>query len=188
MAVVTYLRVSTLEQTIENQRQQIDKKGFIVDREFSDEGFTGINIERKGFKECMNYLRGGDKLVVYSLSRLARSTKDLLNIIEELQKKGVEIISISENIDTQTATGKLLLGIIAAVNQFEVESLRERQLAGIERAKQDGKYKGRKEISKPKNWQEIYSDYMNRKITAKKAMEILNLKKNTFYKFTKENN
>lgn len=184
MAIIQYLRVSTLEQTTKNQELEI-KKLYTIDKTFIDEGKTGTNTDRQGFNDCMTYLRENDTLIVYSLSRLARSTKDLLSIIEELEKKKVKLISLKENIDTCSATGKLLLGIIAVVNQFEVENMKERQLAGIERAKQEGKFK-KKEIEKPSNWQEVIIFYKNKHINSKEAMEQLGLKKTTFFKLLKE--
>jgi DNA invertase Pin-like site-specific DNA recombinase len=186
MATLSYLRVSTKDQTIENQRQQIVKRGYKIDEEFLDEGLTGMNIERRGFKDMMRFARKGDILVVYSLSRLARSTKQLLEIMETLENKEVKLVSIAESIDTSSAVGRMIVGILAVVNQFEVENMKERQAAGIERAKSEGKYKGRKKIEFPDNWEEVHTKYISRDITGKKAMELLNLKKDTFYKLKKE--
>lgn len=186
MALVSYLRVSTKDQTVENQRMQIEKKGYKIDKEFSDSGFTGTTIDRKGFKKCTEYLREGDTLIIYSLSRLARNIKDLLSTIEDFEERKIELISISENIDTQTATGKLLIGIIAVMNQFEIDNLKERQAAGIERAKKEGKYAGRRKIKKPDNWGVVYGNWKCRNISAKEAIEQLGLKKTTFYRFVKE--
>lgn len=187
MNTITYLRVSTKDQTIENQRNAIIKAGITTDKEFSDEGFTGTNINREGLKQCLNYVREGDILVVYSFSRIARTTRDLLDIIEELDKKGVAFKSITENIDTSTPTGKMMLTVISAMNEFEVQVMKERQKEGIERARREGKFK-KQVVEKPANWDEVISKYNTRQITATKAMELLGLKKTTFYKLLKGGN
>lgn len=182
--IISYLRVSTKDQTIENQRIEIEKN-YKIDKEFIDEGITGTKVDREGFKEMISYVREGDSLVVYSLSRLSRSTKDLLETIETLDKKKVKLISLKENVDTSSATGRLLIGIIGVVNQFEVETMKERQMVGIERAKKEGKFK-KKCIEKPSNWNEVIEKYQTRKITGVQAMKELGLKRMTFYKLLKE--
>lgn len=118
--------------------------------------------------------------------RLFRSVGDLLSNMKQLEERGVRLVSLKESIDTHRAAGKLMTTTIAAINEFDRDNLLERQREGIVRAKAKGVYKGRKQISKPKNWQEIYSRYMNRKITANKAMELLELKGNVFYNFVKQ--
>ena len=123
---------------------------------------------------------------IKDFSRLARSTKDLLWIIENLDNKGVKLVSHKENLDTSTPTGKLMVTMLGAIYEFERANLLERQKDGIAVAKKQGKYKGRKKIQKPSNWDEIYIQWSTRKITGKKACEILNLKTNTFYNFVKE--
>jgi DNA invertase Pin-like site-specific DNA recombinase len=116
---------------------------------------------------------------------LARSTRDLLNIVDLLNEKNVGLVSNKENLDTTTATGKLMLTVIAAINEFERNNLLERQREGIEIAKRKGKFKGRKKIDYPANWEEIINLYMKRKLTAEGAMKLFlpkELKRNTFYK------
>lgn len=93
----------------------------------------------------------GDIIYIHDFSRLARSTKDLLEIVEFLNKKNVNLIFFKENIDFNTATGKLMLTLIGAINEFERFNLLERQKEGILIAKKLGKYKGRKPISFPEN-------------------------------------
>lgn len=93
---------------------------------------------------------------------------------------------MKESTDTSTPTGKLFITIVAAINEFERANILERQAEGIALAKSKGVYKGRKQIEKPKNWQEIYSQYMSRQITGNKAMELLEIKRNVFYNFVKE--
>lgn len=184
--IITYLRVSTKDQTVENQRMALKKRGFESDKEFLDEGLTGTNLDRKGLLDMINYVRRGDVVVTYSFSRIARSTKDLLGVVEELNKKEVELISISENVDTSTPTGKLMVTMLGAMAQFEVEVMKERQAIGIERAKKEGKYKGRKEIEYPKEWEFYYKRWESKEITSKEFMENMGLKKTTFFKLKKQ--
>jgi DNA invertase Pin-like site-specific DNA recombinase len=125
-------------------------------------------------------------LFINDFSRIARSTKDLLEIVAELAQSGVKLISLKENLDTSTPTGKLMLTMIGAINEFERNNLLDRQREGIAIAKQKGLYKGRKAISKPPEWDEIYNLYMTRKITGTAAIERLGLRRNTFYRFVKE--
>ena len=180
---VGYVRVSTMDQ---NEARQLEA--------FKDLGLYKIFVEKISTREpnrpmlrrMLEYVRDGDTIYVKDFSRLARSTKDLLNITEEILNKGVKIISLKENLDTQTPTGKLMLTLIGAIYEFERENILERQREGIAIAKSHGKFKGRKEIDKPAQWNEIYSMYHNRIITGTEAMSRLGLKRNTFYKFVKK--
>jgi len=179
---VGYVRVSTMDQ---NEARQLEA--------FKNLGLYKIFIEKISTKETnrpmlrqmMEYVRDGDALYIKDFSRLARSTKDLLNITEEMSKKGVKIISLKENLDTNTPTGKLMLTLISAIYEFERENTLERQREGIAIAKNLGKFKGRKKISRPPQWEEVYNLYRNRIITGTEAMQRLGLKRNTFYKFVK---
>lgn len=128
----------------------------------------------------------GDIIYIHDFSRLARSTKDLLEIVEFLNKKNVNLIFFKENIDFNTATGKLMLTLIGAINEFERFNLLERQKEGILIAKKLGKYKGRKPISFPENWEKIYKLWEKNKIKSMEAQKMLGLKKNTFYKLVKD--
>ena len=136
----------------------------------------------------MSYIREGDTIYIKDFSRLSRSTSDLLKIIEMLEKQKINLVSLKENLNTFTPTWKLMLTTVAAINEFERANLLERQREGIEIAKKSGKYKGRKAIKKPENWDGIYISYLRKELTATEAMRKLNLKKNTFYKFAKESN
>ena len=144
------------------------------------------DTNRPELQNMLDYVREGDTVYIKDFSRLARSTKDLLNIIDILENKKVKLISIKEKLDTSTPAGKLMVTMLGAIYEFERANLLERQKDGIAVAKKEGKYKGRKKINKPANWHEVYSDWSCRKITAKKACELLNLKTNTFYNFVKE--
>lgn len=180
---IAYVRVSTVEQN--EERQIVALKKHNIEKWFIEK-VSAKDKNRPKLKEMLEFARQGDTIYVHDFSRLARSTTDLLKIVEELQDKGVHMVSNKENIDTSTATGKLMLTMIGAINEFERTNLKERQAEGIEIAKEKGKYLGRKKIGYPENWEEVYKQYKTRGITGTKAMEMLGLKRNTFYKLVKE--
>lgn len=182
---VAYIRVSTEGQN--TARQEEAMKGLGVERCFIEK-ISGKNTDRPQLKAMMDFVREGDTLIVESYSRLARSTHDLLDIVEALTKKGVAFVSLKENIDTSTPQGKLMLTIFAGLAQFERECLLQRQAEGIAIAKANGVYKGRKPVDKPENWEEVIEDWNNGKITAVEAMKKTGLTKATFYRMAKRNN
>ena len=180
---VGYVRVSTVEQ---NEARQLEAfKGLDLYKIYIEK-ISAKDTNRQLLKELLGYVREGDTVYVKDFSRIARSTKDLLDITDGLNRRGVKLISLKESLDTSTPTGKLMLTMIAAINTFERENILERQREGIAIAKQEGKFKGRKEIDRPDHWNEVYSLYNSRKITGKEAMTRLNLKRNTFYKMVSE--
>lgn len=180
---VAYIRISTVEQNTARQYEMMKEKE--IEKYFEDK-CSGKNTNRRALNELMEFIREGDTVYIESFSRLARSTKDLLDLVEYFTNKKVNLISLKENLDSTTATGKLMLTMIGAIATFERECMLERQAEGIAIAKQSGKYKGRKKINFPSNWVEIYNQYKYREITGTKAMEMLNLKRNTFYGLIKE--
>ena len=180
---IAYVRVSTIEQNEERQIKALEI--YNIDKWFVEK-VSGKDMKRPELINMLEFAREGDNIYIHDLSRLARSTSDLLNIVETLNKKKINLISNKECIDTSTATGKLMLTMIGAINEFERQNLKERQAEGIEIAKAKGKYKGRKKIEYPSNWEEVYSKWLKRDITARKAMEELKLKPNTFYNFVAE--
>lgn len=180
---IAYVRVSTVDQNEERQLELL--KNCSIDKTFIEK-VSAKDTDRPKFQEMIDYVREGDTIYVTDFSRLSRSTRDLLNTIEYLMKKGVKVISLKENLDSSSPQGRLMITMIGAINQFEREILLERQREGIEIAKRKGKYKGRKRIERPANWDRVIGDYMVRKITAKKAMELLGLKTSSFYKLLNE--
>lgn len=180
---IAYVRVSTEDQNDLRQKEalrlhQIDK--------FFTEKVSAKDVNRPQLQALLDYIREDDTVYVKDFSRLARSTKDLLDIVEKFKLKGVKLVSLKENLDTNTPTGKLMLTMIGAIYEFERLNLLERQREGIAIAKRDGKYKGRKEIRHPENFGEVYPLWINREITGRESMKRLNLKPNTFYKLVKE--
>lgn len=143
MANIAYIRVSTVEQN--EERQIAALSGFSIDKTFCDK-LSGKNTDRPQLQAMLEYVREGDTVYIHDFSRLARSTVDLLRLVEQFQSNGIQLVSLKENIDTSTPTGKLMLQMIAAINEFERENLLERQREGIQLAKERGAYKGRKKI------------------------------------------
>lgn len=179
---VAYIRVSTEEQNTARQEEAMKLHG--VDRIYIEK-ISGKNTDRPQLKAMLDFVREEDTVIVESYSRLARSTADLLNIIGELDSKGVSFISLKENIDTTTPQGKLMMTIFAGISQFERECILQRQKEGIAIAKAEGKYKGRKPIDKPDNWEEVFSSWKRGEITAVEAQNKLRLTHATFYRLAK---
>jgi len=139
MANIAYVRVSTAEQHEERQIEALKK--YQIDEWFTEK-VSGKDTNRPKLQEMLKYVRKGDTVYIHDFSRLARSTKDLLEIVEFLQEKKIRLVSNKENLDTNTPNGKLMLTMLAAINEFERENLLERQREGIAIAKAKGKYKG----------------------------------------------
>lgn len=184
---IAYIRVSTIEQ---NEQRQIEAmKRYDIEKWFIEK-VSGKDTNRPKLKEMLNFAREGDTIHIHDFSRLARSTKDLLSIVELLNEKGITLISNKENIDTSTPTGKLMLTMIGAINEFERTNLLERQREGIAIAKREGKYKGRKAVSIP-DFENYYKKYRNREINKSELAKELNISRPTLDKLIKayrENN
>ena len=128
MAHIAYVRVSTAEQNEARQIEALKKHG--IDKWFTEK-VSGKNMNRPQLKAMLDYVREGDTIYIHDFSRLARSTKDLLAIVDQLQKKGVHLVSNKENLDTSTSNGRLMLTMIAAINCWnvsgkELQSLKQR--------------------------------------------------------------
>lgn len=185
MNKIGYIRVSTEHQ--ETARQQEIMNSYQVDRVFSEK-LSGASTNRPQLKAMLNYvLREGDTLYVESISRLERSAKDLLNIIDTLTDKKVTLISYKEKIDTDTPTGKFMLTVFSTLSQLEREQLKQRQREGIEIAKAQGKYTGRKPI--PIYWDKfskLYGEWKSKSITVRDFMRRMGLSVNTFHRRVRE--
>lgn len=180
---IFYIRCSTEEQ---NEARQVEMaKSVGAEKTFMDKA-SGKNTDRIKLKEMLAYAREGDVIYVESISRIARNTKDLLNIIEELQKKKVEFISLKENIDTSTPQGKFMLTVFGALAELERDQILQRQAEGIAIAKAAGKYKGRKpmQIDREK-FDAMVAQYKNGEITAVRIMKTFNITATTFYRWIK---
>ena len=161
MANLAYVRVSTVDQNEERQLENL--KRYNIGKWFIEK-ISAKDTNRPQLNAMLDYAREGDTIYIHDFSRLARSTKDLLEIIDYLQKKNIILVSSKENIDTGTPTGKLMLTMIGAINEFERTNLLERQREGIAIAKAKGKYKGRKAVSIP-DFEKQYERYMRREVS-----------------------
>lgn len=175
---IGYIRVSTQEQN--TVRQEVLMESLGVDEVYIDH-MSGKNTKRPELQRMMEYVRRGDTVIVESISRFARNTRDLLELVEQLTKKGVEFVSKKETIDTTTPTGKFMLTIFGAVAELEREYILQRQREGIAVAKEQGKYAGRK-ATQPPNFERVVSQWRNGEITAVEAMRTLKMSKTTFYR------
>lgn len=178
---IGYIRVSTQEQN--TIRQEVLMKSLGVDEVYIDR-MSGKNVNRPELQKMMEYVRKGDTVIVESISRFARNTRDLLELVEKLTAKGVEFVSKKEAIDTTTPTGKFMLTVFGAVAELEREYILQRQREGIAIAKEHGKYKGRKPIEAPE-FEQTIAKWKSGSITAAEAMRTLHMTKTTFYRQAK---
>jgi DNA invertase Pin-like site-specific DNA recombinase len=155
--IIGYARVSTASQNTAMQITALEKAG--AEKIFIDEGVSGTLANRPQFDLMRSQLREGDVVVVYSLSRLGRGTKNALLLIEEFEQAGVTFKSVTENIDTHGAMGKALLTILFAVNQLEADLASERSKAGVAEARRNGRNPGRKPVLTLKQHRAIRARY-----------------------------
>ena len=196
--IVSYLRVSTLNQEVGRQEYQLEKLKIKFDKEYIDK-CTGKSMERRQLIKMMNELKEGDILYCESISRLGRNLKDLIEIVEQLINKGGRVILVKEGIDTSTTTYKLLLGIFGAVAEMERETIQERTLQSIERLKEiksntgevatkSGKWFGREEkkvSDLPKEFKKYYDKMLNKEITKVEMAKLLGVGRATLYRWIK---
>ena len=179
---IAYIRVSTVEQ---NEQRQIEAmKPFTIEKWFIEK-ISAKDTNRPKLQELLEFAREGDTIHVHDFSRLARSTKDLLDIVEQLTQKNIYLVSNRENIDTSTPTGKLMLTMIGAINEFERYNLLERQREGIAIAKRNGKYTGGKRKNVP-NFENGYQRYLRREISKVALAKELRISRPTLDKLIKE--
>lgn len=179
---IAYVRVSTVDQ---NEQRQIEGlKKYNIDKWFKEK-VSAKDTNRPELKAMLEFAREGDIIYIWDFSRLARSTKDLLELVELMKSKKINLISVKESLDSSTPTGKLMLTMIGAINEFERANLLERQREGIALAKAQGKYKGRKEVN-ISNFGEYYDRYLNREFTKVSLAKELNISRNTLDKLIKE--
>lgn len=184
MAKIGYVRVSTKEQNTD--RQEIALRDIDMDRMYIEK-LSGANRSRPELDKMLEYVREGDTVYIESLSRLARSTKDLLNLMDAFTRKQVNLVSLKENFDTNSPQGKLIFTIFSALSEFERETIRERQREGIDARKEKGLKLGREKIPTPRNWEEVIQKWENNEITAVQAMRLTGLNRGTFYRRYREN-
>ena len=191
---IGYVRVSTKEQN--TIRQEIIMQELGVERMYIDR-ISGKNMDRPQLKEMLEYIREGDTVIVESISRFARNTRDLLELVDALGKKKVDFVSKKEVIDTSTPQGRFMLTVFGAIAELEREHILERQREGIDAMPIDektgkkistktGRVTGRPNVDYPANWKTVYDKWKNNEIKSIEAMALLKLKKTTFYKLLKQ--
>ena len=184
MANIGYIRVSTKEQNTGRQYEDFTAKGIALDKVF-EEKLSGKNTDRPQLQAMLSYLREGDTLFVESFSRLARSTRDLLNIVATLKEKGVSFVSLKENVDTTKPQGKIMLTVFSAIYEFERDNILERQREGIDLALKEGRPYGRPSATLSATFSKNYQLWKQGELKAVDFMKIENIPKSTFYKLVK---
>lgn len=179
---IAYVRVSTVEQNEARQVEALKKYG--IDKWFTEK-VSAKDTNRPQLQAMLEFAREGDTVYIHDFSRLARSTSDLLKMVELLQNKGVHLVSNKESIDTSTPTGKLMLTMLGAIYEFERTNLLERQREGVAIAKTQGKYKGRKEI-KIDDFGAQYQKYLNRELSKVQLAKALHISRPTLDKLIRE--
>ncbi len=183
--LIGYARVSKNEQNLDLQRDALIKAGCSEKNIFTDK-ITGTKTERRGLEQALTHLREGDTLVVWRLDRLGRSLKHLIETVTKLQKQNIAFKSITENIDTSTATGQLVFHIFGALAEFERNLIRERTVAGLESARARGRRGGRPELevssSKVAMAKKLYADKTN---SISEICKILRISRATLYRHIK---
>lgn len=179
---IAYVRVSTAEQNETRQKEALKK--YDIDKWFIEKA-SGKDTNRPRLQEMLEYIREDDTVYVEEFSRLGRSTADLLNTVQQIEDVGAKFVSLKENFDTKTPSGKLQMTMMAAIAEFERSMILERQREGIAIAKREGKYKGRKAVSVP-NIGTYYDKYMRRKGTKVSIAHELGISRTTLDKLFRE--
>lgn len=182
---VAYVRVSTIEQNEARQIEALEKHG--IEKWFTEKVSGKNTTDRPELNNMLDFVREGDTVYIHDFSRLARSTKDLLEIVEQLNRKGVHLVSNKENVDTSTATGKLMLTMIGAIAEFERQNMLDRQAEGIAIAKREGRYRGRKPVEIDSEVFKVqYGRYKAREINKTQLAKVLKVSRPTLDKMIKE--
>src|SRR6059058_6539346 len=181
--LIGYARVSTQDQTLNLQKDALEKLG--CNKIFTDTA-SGAKAERTGLEEALEYVREGDTLVVWRLDRLGRSLKHLIETITELNNRKIGFKSIQESIDTTTSGGKLIFHIFGALAEFERDIIRERTQAGLEAARARGRLGGRPKSLPPQKIALAKELYEQRKKPVKDICRGLGISRTTFYRYVNE--
>ena len=179
---IGYARVSTVEQNLDRQLDMLRSYG--VDKIYTEK-MTGTKRDRPELNQLLERMEAGDTVVIESLSRLGRSTKDLIELVELFEKRGVQLVSLKESIDTSTSTGKLLFTIMSALAQFERDVLADRTREGLKAARARGHFGGRPRTDPRKVCQAVKL-YRTGQHTAREIEELTGVKKATLYRALKE--
>ena len=173
-----YARVSTEAQNLNRQLDALEKYG--VDKIYNEK-MTGTKRDRPELEKMLERMTEGDTVVIESLSRLGRSTKDLIELVELFEKRGVHLVSLKEQIDTTTSTGKLLFTLMSAISQFERDVIADRTREGLKAARARGHFGGRPKFDEEKVRQAIKL-YNTKEYSLREIEELTGVKKGTLYR------
>lgn len=179
---IGYARVSTQDQNLERQIDALNAYG--IDRLYQEK-MTGTRQHRPELDAMLSRLEEGDTVVVESLSRLGRSTKDLLTLIDLFESKKVKLVSLKENIDTSTSTGRLLITVLSALSQFERDVIVERTNEGLAAARARGRKGGRPKVADTKIRQALKL-YDTKQYSLKEIESLTGVKASTLYRRLKD--
>lgn len=179
---IMYSRVSTEEQNLTRQTELAKDESF--DKVYTDKA-SGKNTDRPGLQAMLENIREGDTITVLSIDRLGRNLKDIINIVDTIKSKGCVFECLSPRFDTSTPYGDFFISLLGSIAEMERKQILERQRQGIEYARLMGKYKGRKP-KKIENFEGIYKQWLDNKITSEQAGKLLNVSRATFYRRVKE--
>lgn len=182
MAIIGYARISTSDQSTDLQRDALLAAG--CSRIFSDE-MSGARADRPGLKQALDYVREGDTLAVWRLDRVGRSVAHLIEVVGELERRGVALQSLTEQIDTSSPSGKLVFHVFSAIAEFERNLIRERVTAGLEAARKRGRIGGRPKVvdaAKARSIRAMRAQGM----TTREILESAQISRATLFRFYKE--
>jgi DNA invertase Pin-like site-specific DNA recombinase len=181
--LVGYARVSTDEQNLDLQRDALLNAGVSAKDIYTDK-VTGVKADRPGLTQAISHLRNGDTLVVWRLDRLGRSLKHLIETVTTLKDQGISFKSLTEHIDTSTATGTLVFQIFGALAEFERNLIKERTVAGLKaaraRGRTGGRPKGNPDERKVALARKFYNDHA---LSIPEILKTLNISKSTLYRW-----
>jgi len=182
---IGYARVSTQDQNLDLQIDALMKEG-CEERHIYKEKASGSKADRPELAKVLAYLQTGDTLVIWKLDRLGRSLRHLIDIVEDMKARGVELISIQDSVNTATPTGKLTFAIFAALAEFERDIIRERTNAGLAAARARGKMGGRKKLLDEKQVQMLRSLSQDKSLSIGNICKQLGISKATYYNYLKK--
>src|SRR5919197_2353046 len=180
---IGYARVSTDEQHLDLQRDALRKAG-VARKDLYTDKVTGVKAERPGLQAALSHLREGDTLVVWRLDRLGRSLKHLIETVTSLKQQNIAFKSLTENIDTSSATGQLVFHIFGALAEFERNLITERTMAGLDAARARGRTGGRPPLQSNAGKVALAKKlYRDRTLSIPEILKTLNISRATLYRW-----